>query len=73
MYILQSSCLKPTALRQKGLSDKAKIYSVMESYKYHLSIKQIRNNLKLLENEEKFCFKMVTTKYIKRLLQKVNT
>ena len=25
------------------------------------------------ENEEKFCFKMVTTKYIKSLLQKVNT
>ena len=27
----------------------------------------------MLENEEKLCFKMVTTKYIKSLLQKVNT
>ena len=27
----------------------------------------------MLENKEKFCLKMVTTKYIKSLLQKVNT
>ena len=65
--------MKPTALGQKGLSDKAETYSVIESYKNHPSIKQIRNNLKLLENEEKFCFKMATTKYIKSFLPKVNT
>ena len=29
--------------------------------------------MKLLENKEKFCFKMVTTKNIKSLLQKVKT
>ena len=69
----QSSDLKPTALGQKSLSDKAGICSIIESYKNHPSIKQVRNNLKLLENEEKLCFKMVTTKYIKILLQKVNT
>ena len=60
--IEQSSGLKPTALGQKGLSDKAEICSIIESYKNHRSIKQIINNLKLLENKEKFCFKMVTTK-----------
>ena len=65
--------MKPTALGQKGMSDKAEICSIIESYKNHPSIKQISNNLKLLENKEKFCFKMVTTKYIKSLLQKVNT
>ena len=59
-------------LGQKGLSDKAEICSIIDSYTNHPSIKQI-SNLKLLENEEKFCFKMVTTKYIKSLLQKVNT
>ena len=29
--------------------------------------------MKVLENEDKFCFKMVTRKYIKSLLQKVNS
>ena len=38
----QSSGLKPTAIGQKGLSDKAVICSITESY--HPSIKQIRNN-----------------------------
>ena len=65
--------MKPTALGQKGMSDKAEICSIIESYKNHPSIKQISYNLKLLENEEKFCFKIVTTKYIKSLRQKVNT
>ena len=59
-------------LRQKGLSGKVEIYSIIESYKNHPNIKQIRDNLKLLENEEKFCLKMVTTKDIKILLQGVN-
>ena len=65
--------MKPTALGQKGLSDKAEIYSISESYKNHPRIKQTRNNLKLCEIEEKFCFKMVTTKYIKSLFPKVKT
>ena len=65
--------MKPTALGQKGLSDKAGICRIIESYKNHSSIKQISNNLKVLENEENFCFKMVTRKYIQSLLQKVNT
>ena len=69
----QSSGLKPAALGQKGLGDKAEICSIIESYKNHPSVKQISSNLKLLEKEEKFCFKMVTTKYIKSLLQKRNT
>ena len=50
----QSSGLKPTALGQKGLSDKAGICRIIESYKNHSSIKQISNNLKVLENEENF-------------------
>lgn len=49
--------LKPTALGQKSQSDKAEKYSTIESYKNHLSIKNIRNNLELLENEK---IKMVT-------------
>ena len=53
--------------------DKAEIYSIIESYKNRPSIRQVGNNLKLLENEEKCCFKIVTLKYIKSLLQKVNT
>ena len=65
--------MKPTTLVQKRLNDKAGIPSTIESYKNHLNIKQIHNNLKLLENKEKFCFKMVTTKNIKSLLQKVKT
>ena len=69
----QSSGLKPAALGQKGLGDKAEICSIIESYKNHPSIKQMSNKLKLLENEENFCFKMITTKYIKSFLQKVNT
>ena len=52
---------------------KAEMYIINESYKNYPSIKQIPNNLKLLENEEKFCFKMVITKYIKSLFPKVNT
>ena len=68
----QSTGLKLTALEQKGLSDKAELCSIIKSYKNHLSINQISKNLELLENEEKFCFKMVTTKYIKSLIQKVN-
>ena len=34
----QSSGLKPTALGQKGQSDKAAIYRIIESYKSHPSI-----------------------------------
>ena len=62
----QSSGLKPTALGQKGLSEKAEICNIIETYKNHQSTKQISNNLKFLENKGKFCFKMVTTKYIKK-------
>ena len=58
----QSSSLKPTALGQKGLSGKAEICSIIESYKNHPSIKQISKNLKLLENDEKCCFQKLTTK-----------
>ena len=65
--------MKPTTLGQKGLSDKAETCGIIESYKNHPSIKQISNNLKLLENEEKNFFKMVTRKYIRSLLQKKNT
>ena len=68
-----SSGLKPTAPGQKSLSDKAEICSIIEFYRNHPSIKQISNNLKLSENKEKFGFKMVTTKYIKGLLQTANT
>ena len=55
------------------MSDKVEICSIIESYKNHPSIKQISNNLKVLGNEEKFCFKMITRKYIKSLLLKKNT
>lgn len=64
--------MKPTALGQKGFSNKAQICSIIESYKNHSSIKQISNNLKLFEKEDKFCFKMVTMEYFKGLLQKVD-
>ena len=66
--VVQGFGLNPTALGQKGLSDKAEKYITIESCINHPSIKKIRSNLKLLENEEKFCFKMVTTKYIKNFL-----
>ena len=60
----QSSGLKLAALGEEGRSDKSEICSIIESYKNHSNIKQISNSLKLLENKDKLCFKMVKAEYV---------
>ena len=40
-------------MTKRSLGEKAEIDSVIESYRNHPSFKQIHNNLKLLEDEEK--------------------